>query len=31
MTDLDLEDLVGCVDDDPGYIWLFRMFFWWLI
>ena len=34
MTDLDLEDLIDCIDDDPVYSWLFCLFclfFWWLV
>lgn len=31
MTDPDLEDLIDCIDDDPGYSWLFCLFFWWLV
>ena len=30
MDDIDLEDLIDCIDDDPGYGFLFRLFFWWL-
>jgi len=31
MDEIDFDDLIDCIDDDPGYSFLFRLLFWWAV